>query len=218
MSKPQILPPGVTAYHVGGVDFDALRKPFPPEQIGKLPASRDPDTGKVKRPALDYVGHAAVTDRLNRVLAGAWSYTVDAVDAVEGKCWIRGTMTIDGVSRVEFGDGDDPKEAIGNFLRRAAMRWGVGIDLWSREELDSALVGGEAGGVDSVGGDRGSAKPSPPSRSFPIDQAVCKHRDNRGRPAAQIVTVDDGTPITRCSLCGMPWVAAMEGTTEDLGT
>src|SRR5437762_4288268 len=103
----------------------ALRDPFPPEQIGKLPASQ-------KRPALDFVGHAAVTDRLNAVAPDA-TWTVDELFTQGNVCWIRGTMTIGGVSRPEYGDGKDPKEAIGNFIRRGAMRFGVALDLWSRE-------------------------------------------------------------------------------------
>jgi hypothetical protein len=126
----------------------ALREPFPKEQIGKLPRTQ-------KRPELDFVGHAAVTDRLNTV-APDWSYTIDEAKRAryvdengvehDGAFWIRGTMTIGGVSRPEYGDGADPKEAIGNFIRRAAMRFGVAIDLWSREDLQSvsAPLGGTA--------------------------------------------------------------------------
>jgi hypothetical protein len=114
-----------------GPDWAALRAPFPPEQIGKLPASQ-------KRPALDFVGHAAVTDRLN-LHAPGWSYTVDEMFTQGGECWIRGTMTVGGISRTEYGDGKDPKEAIGNFIRRGAMRFGVALDLWSREELTANL-------------------------------------------------------------------------------
>jgi hypothetical protein len=58
----------------------------------------------------------------------------------DGEFWVRGTMTIGGITRVEFGDGSNPKEAIGNFIRRGAMRFGVAIDLWAREELESEPV------------------------------------------------------------------------------
>ena len=149
---------------------DALRKPFPREQIGKLPAT-------ARRPALDYVGHAAVTDRLNTA-APDWTYTIDErftattrelikgqdVDVVS--CWIRGTMTVAGVSRCEFGDGADPKEALGNFLRRAAMRFGVAIDLWSKEALQTSApaTGGHRQGAEKVmepqGADNGEAPSS----------------------------------------------------------
>jgi len=118
---------------------DWLRKPFKPEQIGRIPASKG-------RPALDFVGHAAVTDRLNRI-APDWTYTVDNMSSIGDQVWIRGTMTIGGVSRPEFGDGADPKEAIGNFIRRAAMRFGVALDLWSRQELEPTPAAGPAQAV-----------------------------------------------------------------------
>jgi hypothetical protein len=134
--------PTTGQYETDKMVRDWLRKPFRREQIGRLPA-----TGK--RPALDFVGHAAVTDRLNKIAPG-WSYSIDerwdglSVEYVKGNevqvptFWVRGTMTIGGVSRAEVGDGKDAKEAIGNFIRRGAMRFGVAIDLWSREELESA--------------------------------------------------------------------------------
>lgn len=105
-----------------------LRRRFPPEQIGHLPATP-------KRPAQDYVGHAAVTDRLNDVAPG-WTYTIDEMLTVGGRLWLRITMTVGGVSRPEYGDGENPKTALGNAIRRGAMRFGVALDLWSREELE----------------------------------------------------------------------------------
>jgi hypothetical protein len=126
--------------------YAALRRPFPKEQIGKLPSTS-------KRPALDYVGHAAVTDRLNTVVPEDWFYTVDELLTVGSDVWIRGTFTLCGISRVEYGDGKDPKEALGNFIRRGAMRFGVAIDLWSREELryESSRVGSSPPGAVSDG-------------------------------------------------------------------
>jgi hypothetical protein len=132
----------------------ALREPFPPEQIGKLPASQ-------RRPALDFVGHAAVTQRLNDAAPG-WFYTVDELFSMGSICWIRGTMTIGGVSRIEYGDGDDPKDAIGNFIRRGAMRFGVALDLWSRQELKAPA---EPTDADSspASGKQAPSEPKPPA-------------------------------------------------------
>ena len=126
-----------------------LRQSFDPAQIGKLPATQ-------KRPELDFVGHAAVTDRLNLVAPG-WTYVVDELFSVESTVWIRGTMIVGGVSRVEYGDGDDPKEALGNFIRRAAMRFGVAIDLWSRQELTTSAPVGGSGRSPSPGAEHSSS-------------------------------------------------------------
>lgn len=146
-----------------------LRRPFPPKLIGRLPKTP-------KRPALDYVGHAAVTDRLNAA-APDWSYVVEKEWMVDATFWIRIAITVGGVTRPEYGDGDDPKEAIGNAIRRGAMRFGVALDLWSKEELTSATSSpaarsqevpsgrdGDAGsGAVPAGGDREGSPGAAPS-------------------------------------------------------
>jgi hypothetical protein len=106
----------------------ALRKPFDPKTVGKLPKGRV---------MLDFVGHAAVTDRLLAVDPD-WSWEPFAIDenglpAYQNGClWIR--LTICGVTRVGVGDGPDAKQRIGDAIRNAAMRFGVALDLWSRQE------------------------------------------------------------------------------------
>jgi hypothetical protein len=108
----------------------ALRRPFPPESVGKLPK------GGVM---LDYVGHAAVTDRLLSV-DPEWSWepfavTPEGLPALDrsGNLWIR--LTICGVTRIGVGDGKNAKEVVGDAIRNAAMRFGVALDLWAKENL-----------------------------------------------------------------------------------
>jgi hypothetical protein len=107
-----------------------LRAPFPKSSIGKLPKG-----GAM----LDYVGHAGVTDRLLAV-DPEWSWEPLALDEqglprydVKGGLWIR--LTICGVTRLGYGDGPDPKQRIGDAIRNAAMRFGVALDLWAKEDL-----------------------------------------------------------------------------------
>lgn len=110
----------------------ALRDPFPASAIGKLPK------GGVQ---LDYVGHAATTDRLLMV-DPEWTWEPVAFDehglpAFQGKnLWIR--LTVCGVTRYGVGDGSSVKECIGDAIRNAAMRFGVALDLWSKEELEQS--------------------------------------------------------------------------------
>ena len=108
----------------------ALRRPFPPESVGKLPK------GGVM---LDYVGHAAVTDRLLTV-DPQWSWEPMALDQFgspmtdkDGNLWIR--LTVCGVTRLGVGDGKNMKERVGDAIRNAAMRFGVALDLWAKENL-----------------------------------------------------------------------------------
>ena len=113
---------------------DALRAPFPKEQIQKLP------TGGLQ---LDYVSHAWVTDRLLQVdPMWTWkplAFTDAGLPAFDshGGLWIE--LTICGVTRYGYGEPqgrdkfDMTKGAIGNAIRNAAMRFGVALDLWAKE-------------------------------------------------------------------------------------
>jgi hypothetical protein len=113
---------------------DALRAPFPKEQIQKLP------TGGLQ---LDYVSHAWVTDRLLQVdPLWTWkplAFTESGLPAFDnnGGLWIE--LTVCGVTRYGYGEPqgrdkfDQTKGAIGNAIRNAAMRFGVALDLWAKE-------------------------------------------------------------------------------------
>lgn len=116
----------------------ALRKPFPAERIQSLPQ------GGTK---LDYVSHAWVTDRLLEV-DPEWSWKPVAFGAdglplfdANGGLWIE--LTVCGVTRLGYGEPqgrdkyDQVKGAIGNAIRTAAMRFGVALDLWARENTSA---------------------------------------------------------------------------------
>ena len=113
---------------------DALRAPFPKEQIQKLP------TGGLQ---LDYVSHAWVTDRLLQV-DPTWNWEPVGFDESglpkfdeNGGLWIK--LTVCGVTRYGYGEPqgrdkfDMKKGAIGNAIRVAALRFGVALDLWAKE-------------------------------------------------------------------------------------
>lgn len=133
-----------------------LREPFEKHQIGKLPKPHKRDAavsncaecgGRHGQPAthIDYVGHAAVTDRVLDVDL-EWDWEPFALDEHElpkfdanGGLWIR--LTVAGKTRIGYGDaqgkrgGDATKEAIGDAIRNAAMRFGVGLELWHKGDL-----------------------------------------------------------------------------------
>lgn len=122
--------------------LDDLRKPFPAAVIGKLPK---------QGVTLDFVGHAAVTDRLLTV-DPEWSWEPVAWDEQglplydrSGGLWIR--LTVLGVTRLGYGDGPDPKQRIGDAIRNAAMRFGVALDLWTKGELESQDPNGGGGDI-----------------------------------------------------------------------
>ena len=136
--------------------LDLLRQPFPAHQISKLPKpyKRDSPKGKCAEcggyhglPAvhLDYVGHAALTDRLlDCDPLWAWepvAFGQNGLPALDqtGGLWIR--LTVCGHTRLGYGHadgksgGDAIKEAIGDALRNAAMRFGAALDLWHKGDL-----------------------------------------------------------------------------------
>lgn len=133
-----------------------LREPFPPHQISLLPKplKRDAPKGKCAEcggyhglPAihLNYVGHAALTDRLLEC-DEQWSweplaYGPDGLPMLDqcGGMWIK--LTVCGLTRLGYGDAqgktgpDAMKERIGDALRNAAMRFGAALDLWHKGDL-----------------------------------------------------------------------------------
>lgn len=94
---------------------------------------------------LDYVGHAQTTNRLLDVDA-EWTWEPVAFDDAglpaldrNGGLWIR--LTVAEVTRLGYGDSQGKtgpnavKEAIGDALRNAAMRFGVALDLWAKSDI-----------------------------------------------------------------------------------
>lgn len=119
-----------------------LREPFPASAISQLPKGNT---------ALDFVGHANITDRLLNV-DPFWSWEPLALDerglpAIDYDAngypvglWIK--LTVCGVTRIGYGScvakkNEAVKELIGDALRNAAMRFGAALELWSKAELES---------------------------------------------------------------------------------
>lgn len=115
-----------------------LRDPFPAEQIGKLPKG-----GLF----LDFVGHGYLTARFLDV-DPEWNWEPFALDEnglplldEYGGLWIR--LTLCGVTRIGYGDAGGKKgpnavkEAIGDALRNAGMRFGAALALWCKGDPDA---------------------------------------------------------------------------------
>ena len=136
------------------VNWEALSAPFPAEAINQKPKKNK--DGSVTW--LDYLGHAEVTERLNQV-DPAWTYEPYSIaedgcplirtsaDGRTAELWIN--LVIGGVSRPGVGtcsteaySGEVAKELVSDALRNAAMRFGVGLDLWKRH-VSAAPAGQE---------------------------------------------------------------------------
>lgn len=143
--------------------LELLREPFDDKHINKLPKGTKAQNeckaeekinctvcGGWHHPKvihLDYVGHAALTDRLLDA-DPLWTWEplaykdgLPAFDATGG-LWIK--LTICGHTRIGYGHatasqykdiGAREKEVIGDALRNAAMRFGAALDLWFKGDL-----------------------------------------------------------------------------------
>lgn len=142
-----------------------LAAPFPPEEVEKLPKvlrRDDQDRGRCNNDRysadghhcggyharamhLDYVGHAGITMRLNDVVGpDGWSWEPMATDSdglpvMSTEFWIK--LTVNGVTKYGVGDdfGRSSKQAIGDALRNAAMRFGIATYLWSKSDAALAM-------------------------------------------------------------------------------
>lgn len=202
--------------------LELLREPFAENQIGKLPKPTKKQTDDLKANInlgirckicggwhhkdvqhLDYVGHAALTDRLLDA-DPSWSWEPftlkDGLPAFDkdGGLWIR--LTICGITRIGYGNavlsnfkeaGSREKEVIGDALRNAAMRFGAALDLWHKGDLHK----GENDDREGIGqGDKGSSggKPAAQVKMERSHAAPGKSqanefkpkKDNPGRPAS----------------------------------
>jgi len=139
-----------------------LRMPFPPNQISKLPKETrvQADERKARKQGcmvwkcpkcggahhkdavhLDYVGHAALTDRLlDADPHWYWEpYVAPGLPNPGNGMWIK--LWVCGQSQIGYGHadgksgGDAIKEIIGDALRNAAMRFGAALDLWHKGDL-----------------------------------------------------------------------------------
>lgn len=153
-----------TAYESSLIGLKKLREPFPENQIGKLAKGSKAQTqcknedkkkcdicGGFHHPKMihiDFVGHAALTDRLlDADPFWYWepiSFTEKGLPAFDdtGGLWIR--LFICGHSRIGYGNaepsqykevGSREKEVIGDALRNAAMRFGAALELWHKGSL-----------------------------------------------------------------------------------
>jgi hypothetical protein len=175
-----------------------LRAPFAPNHISKLPKPtkqqteavrndfkkgiRCKDCGSWHHPDvvhLDYVGHAALTDRLlDTDLFWSWeplAFTELGLPAFDqsGGLWIK--LTVCGVTRLGYGHaaaksnadpGSREKEVIGDALRNAAMRFGAALDLWHKGDLHADAE------TATEGSDQGQSQGGEVSPDAPNDRAA----------------------------------------------
>ena len=198
--------------------LDLLREPFPQNQVSKLPKPTAKQTQIVKddfskgvrcevcgawhHPQvvhLDYVGHAALTDRLLDA-DPAWFWEPLAISPTglpvmdgNGGMWIR--LTVCGITRLGYGHpdgktgGNAVKEVIGDALRNAAMRFGAALDLWHKGDLH--------GDDDEPLAEPKREVPPPPKQDAPKQPATpAQIADRLIQRFGELATTDDLSDFT----------------------
>ena len=118
-----------------------------PKIVGKLPKGGT---------QLDFVGHADITrilleiDPTWRWVPIAWDNGRPSIHVENGIATMWGELTILGQARLGVGSvradkQELDKELVGDFLRNAAMRFGICLSLWTKQEWED--LGGKPSSV-----------------------------------------------------------------------
>ena len=130
--------------HLDKIDiWSALAAPLPPgviswRQDGR-PISRD---GRHLARFVAYIEANTVRERLDAVVPGEWDLTLELLppvtgldeDANQGACSFKARLQILGVIREDVGTGKDYKQAATDAFKRAAVRFGIGHELYAYEQ------------------------------------------------------------------------------------
>jgi hypothetical protein len=165
-------------------------------QDGKVTA-RD---GKYFARFVAYIEANTVRERLDTVVPGEWDLTLDLMPAVPAEdgdgsqCSFKARLQILGVIREDIGTGRDYKSASTDAFKRAAVRFGIGHELYAYEQnwvevdgdgkyakpLEDPQVAysrryGKPGAATSVAtnGSSGNDTPAPPSSLTDMDVVSC---------------------------------------------
>lgn len=150
-----------------------------PKIVGKLPRGGT---------SLDFVGHADVTKMLIEICPD-WTWEPVAFDndglpayrVENGMAHMAGWMTIHGVRRLGIGSvqaskPDLLKELVSDFIRNAAMRFGVCLALWTKQEWETEEVAGKP---------QTNSKPAHPRATKPAEVSPVTAEPEADKPLTQ---------------------------------
>lgn len=117
-------------------DLTKLSAPFGKEILGvKVQAYNNREREKATKCMLVlYLQHTDVAARLDAV-DPSWSFLINDIDKKEKTVFVKGTLKIKGSERENYGEGDDPKSAASDALKRCAMLFGVGRSLYDSDQV-----------------------------------------------------------------------------------
>jgi len=133
------------------MNVEALRRPFPPEQIRKREGPVDKRTGLPK--ILDYVAHPDVIRRLNEAFEFAWSFRIIDRIVMDTEICIHGELCAAGEVKQQWGNckigflgfGDAMKAATSDALKKCATEFEIGLHLIDDDRDSTAVRGAPVG-------------------------------------------------------------------------
>lgn len=147
------------------IDKKKLLKPFPKEYVKKAPK------GKFG----DYVAHFRYVERLRDCIDDPYSWEVEAIYGThngekrivgaKGTIYIEGLGKFEGVGDVEpyqlnnQSDGTNFKFAESDSFKRACLRFGLGVELWSGDVTEEEDMVKNAQPDDNVGKEKAPEQP-----------------------------------------------------------
>lgn len=108
-------------------DLDRLKAPFPNERLHVKIQSLSRD--KTQAMLVVYLQHTDVQNRLDEV-DPQWEFGLLEHQVLPGLIAIHAELRVKGVQRTNVGEGEDPKSAYSDALKRCAMLFGVGRFLY----------------------------------------------------------------------------------------
>ncbi len=129
------------SFNTRGEVWSALSAPLPQDVIswrqdGK-PVARD---GRYFARFVCYIEANTVRERLDSVVPGEWDMTLEMLPQLNGNddsdsvCAFKARLQVLGVIREDVGTGRDYKQAATDAFKRAAVRFGIGNELYSYEQ------------------------------------------------------------------------------------
>ncbi len=177
-----------------------------PKIVGKLPKGNT---------MLDFVGHADVTKMLIEIDPN-WTWEPVAFDdqglpayrVENGYAHMAGWLTIHGIRRLGIGSvqhnkQDLLKELCSDFIRNAAMRFGICLALWTKQEWDD--LGDKPAPATPVAAPKAAPKPA------------AKKVVETNTPAGEITEEQRRQFIAACNKAGIDPAAVAENAKLDWG-
>jgi hypothetical protein len=134
-----------------------LRRPFSPGAVRWKVQSTSGDRGLI----VGYLDARLVIERLNLVVPHLWFDSYERLDGTALRC----SLTVDRITREDVGMGKDAKSLYSDALKRAAVKFGIGVSLYALKPL--WLDAGEGKGkLKKTGGNKPTLIITPDTESW----------------------------------------------------